>query len=158
MVEGADEKGFLDHVRRLLTPRGCGLAVTIKNAHGKGAANVLQTAIIEKRRANTAYDRWGVFFDTDTEDDNSRKLARKAEQSEIVLLRSEPNLEALLIALHKRTPDSDTLAHKKQLAEILGGYPPRNTHANWSAITRESLYAAAETMPIIRDLRHLLKI
>ena len=35
--EGRHEEAFLNHVKLRYAPRGCGLAVTIKNARGKGA-------------------------------------------------------------------------------------------------------------------------
>ena len=35
--EGATEEAFLRHVKSIYAPRGAGLKVTIKNAHGKGA-------------------------------------------------------------------------------------------------------------------------
>ena len=36
--EGRHEEAFLNHVKQLYAPRGCGLSVTIKNARGKGAS------------------------------------------------------------------------------------------------------------------------
>gem|GEM_PF-2578925 len=34
--EGRHEEAFLNHLKQLYVPRGCGLSVTIKNARGKG--------------------------------------------------------------------------------------------------------------------------
>jgi hypothetical protein len=39
--EGASEVLFLEHLKRLYHQRGSGLAIAIKNAHGKGAGHVI---------------------------------------------------------------------------------------------------------------------
>ena len=38
--EGRHEEAFLNYLKQLYVPRGCGLSVTIKNARGKGALHV----------------------------------------------------------------------------------------------------------------------
>ena len=50
--EGDTEKAFLDYLKSLYVTRGCGVSVTIRNAHGKGPINVVDTAI---RQSRTVY-------------------------------------------------------------------------------------------------------
>jgi hypothetical protein len=61
--EGYHEEAFLNHVKQLYAPRGCGLSVSIKNARGKGAKHVVDWAI--RQAANTAYDSVAAMLDTD---------------------------------------------------------------------------------------------
>ena len=61
--EGRDDAAFLRHVKGLYVPRGCGLSVTIKHAHGKGAKGVIDWTV--RQIANVAYDQVAAMVDTD---------------------------------------------------------------------------------------------
>lgn len=61
--EGYHEEAFLSHVKQIYAPRGCGLAVTIKNARGKGAMHVVDWTI--KQIANAQFDIVAAMLDTD---------------------------------------------------------------------------------------------
>ena len=114
--EGADEVAFLKHVKQLYVERGCGLAVTIKNAQGKGAKHVVEWTI--KQAAIADYDAVAVLLDTDT--DWSASVRKQAERKKIHLLLSEPCFEALLLRTLGQHPVEVTAALKSQFAPFVG--------------------------------------
>ena len=63
--EGTTEQAFLRYIKSLYISRGCGVGVTIRNAHGKGPDHVVDYAIRPCR--NAAYDQVVVLLDTDLE-------------------------------------------------------------------------------------------
>ncbi len=63
--EGRHEEAFLNHLKKLYVPRGCGLSVTIKNARGKGALHVVSWTA--RQIANADYDVVAVLLDTDVD-------------------------------------------------------------------------------------------
>lgn len=91
--EGDTEKAFLQHVKEIYAPRGCGLVVTVKNARGKGAKHVIEQTI--KWTYTGAYDSVAVLLDTDT--DWSPQVVKKAKSVQIVVLTSEPCFEAMML-------------------------------------------------------------
>jgi len=86
---------FLTHVKGLFISRGCGLAVKIKNAQGKGAKHVVEWTV--RQKAIAAYDTVAVLVDTDT--DWSDSVDRLARKKKIRLLLSEPCFEALMMRI-----------------------------------------------------------
>lgn len=113
--EGADEVAFLNHVKRLYVSRGCGLAVKIKNAQGKGAKHVIEWTIRQKAIAD--YDVVAALLDTDT--DWSPGVAKLAKQKKIQVLTSEPCFEALMLRILEANPNGDAQALKKQFAPFV---------------------------------------
>ena len=67
--EGRHEMAFLNHLKQLYVPRGCGLGLTIKNAGGKGALHVIEWTI--RQMANADFDTVATLLDTDTDWDFS---------------------------------------------------------------------------------------
>jgi hypothetical protein len=122
--EGRHEEAFLNHVKQLYVPRGCGLAVTIKNARGKGAKHVVEWTA--KQIANVAYDKAAAMLDTDT--DWSPAVARLARTRRIQILASEPCFDAVMLRLLGQPSGGDAKALKKCLAPFLQDDPtqPRN--------------------------------
>ena len=94
--EGDAEFEFLQHLKSIYIYRGCGKAVTIKNAHGKGARNVVEHAI--RQRKNADYDHCAAMFDTDT--DWNTVLATYAHSKRIITLPIDPCIEGLLLGIH----------------------------------------------------------
>ena len=113
--EGADEKAFLSYLKEQLVPRGAGLVVTIKNAKGKGAKGVLDYTIRQARIAE--YDTVAALFDTDT--DWSDALKKQAKSHKIVLLKSEPCFETMLLRLLGITPELESKKLKAQFAPFV---------------------------------------
>ncbi len=108
--EGDSEVAWLQHLKSLYVARGSGVAVTIKNARGKGAAHVVDVAIRQSR--NAAFDVRVVLLDTDTDwTDKTRATARKAK---VQVVPADPCLEAWLLAVHAYPVHGKTSAQLKQ--------------------------------------------
>lgn len=108
--EGDSEVAFLQHLKALYVTRGCGVAVTIKNARGKGAAHVVDVAVRQSR--NAAFDLKAALLDTDTDwNDKTRATARKAK---VQVVAADPCLEALLLTAHEHPVQGKTAANLKQ--------------------------------------------
>lgn len=113
--EGYCEVAFLAHVRRFPGVRGQAVEITIKNARGKGAAHVVESAV--RLMANFGYDHVAVLLDTDT--DWTEEVARQAASKGIQVLASEPCFEAMMLrVLGKALQRQKTL--KRQFVEHIG--------------------------------------
>jgi hypothetical protein len=117
--EGYHEEAFLNHVKQLYVPRGCGLSVTIRNARGKGAKHVIDWTI--RQIANADYDTVAAMLDTDT--DWTAAVARQAKAKKIQVLASEPCFDAVMLRLLGKTAVGDAKTLKKQLAQFLNNDP-----------------------------------
>lgn len=100
--EGDTEKAFLDHLKRLYVTRGCGVSVTVRNAHGKGPGNVIDAAM--RHAKNGDFDIVAVLMDTDLPWTNEvRALAR---EHKICMVGATPCVDGLLLQiLGKRVPE-----------------------------------------------------
>lgn len=108
--EGDSEVAWLQHLKSIYVQRGSGVAVTIKNARGKGAAHVVDVAIRQSR--NAAFDTKVVLLDTDTDwTDKTHATARKAK---VLVVPADPCLEAWLLAVHAYPIYGKTSAQLKQ--------------------------------------------
>ena len=117
--EGYAEVAFMEHLKALYIARGCGIAVTIKNARGKGALHVVEVAIRQSR--NAAFDVKAALLDTDTGwDDKTRSTARKAK---VQIVPCIPCLEAMLLALHGDVEEGQSTAYYKRSFENKFGKP-----------------------------------
>jgi hypothetical protein len=94
--EGDAELVWLGHLKRLYVARGAGLVVTLKNAHGKGAAHVVDVAIRQSR--NAAFDVKAVLLDTDT--DWTQQLKVLAKEAGVEIVAATPCLEGVLLRAH----------------------------------------------------------
>ncbi len=110
--EGYDEVAFLNHLKQLYVPRGCGLSVTIKNARGKGALHVINWTAGQS--ANAEYDVVAALLDTDT--DWNAKTEKLARTKRIQVLKSEPCFEAMMLRLIGKSATGDAYTLKKQFA------------------------------------------
>ena len=153
VVEGDDEEAFVNHVRKLFVHRGSGLSVSVKNAHGKGARNVIKAAIRERRQGG--YDRVAALFDTDTNWGQTEKIM--AKRGKVDTLPSAPCLEASLLLMLGDDPSGETAAIlKNRLESRLGGYPPRHPQAGLSIFTMERIISNRANIPMIDQLLTLL--
>lgn len=113
--EGRHEEAFLNHLKQLYVPRGCGLSVTVKNARGKGALHVIKWTV--GQIANADYDTVAALLDTDTGwDAKAKKLARRKR---IHVLKSEPCFEAMMLRMMGQPVIGDAHALKKQFAPFV---------------------------------------
>lgn len=117
--EGYHEEAFLSHVKQIYAPRGCGLAVTIKNARGKGAMHVIEWTI--KQIANAQFDVVAAMLDTDT--DWSPAVEKQARRKKIQILASDPCFDAVMLRLLGVNAEVEAKALKKKLAPYLGNDP-----------------------------------
>lgn len=113
--EGADEVAFLNHVKQLYVPRGCGLSVKIKNAQGKGAKHVVEWTA--RQMAIADYDKVAALLDTDV--DWSSAVEKLAKRKKIQVLTSEPCFEALMLRVLEENPNGNASAMKKQFAPFV---------------------------------------
>lgn len=93
--EGDAEESFLRHLKSLYVARGSGVAVTIKNARGKGALHVVDYA--RRQRLNAAFDVTAALLDTDK--DWSAATAKLALQAKVHVIPCTPCLEAMLLSI-----------------------------------------------------------
>ncbi len=115
--EGDAEECLLRHLKALFVQRDSGLAVTIKNARGKGAAYVVDFAVRHSR--NRAYDEVLAMFDTDAA--WSDAVRRTAARHKVQLLPCEPCLEALLLqAFEHKTEGLNSQQLKQRFLRELG--------------------------------------
>ena len=155
MVEGDDEEAFVKHVLKLFVQRGSGLSVSVKNARGKGARNVIEAAIREKRRGG--YDGVAALFDTDT--NWGRAESTMARKEKIGTIPSTPCLEASLLLMLGDDPSGETAAIlKARLESRLGGHPPRHPQARLSIFTMDRITSNRASVPMIDRLLTLLGI
>lgn len=127
--EGETEVAFLSHVKALYAPRGCGLAVKVICARGKGAAHVVDVAI--RQQFNAAYDVVAVLLDTDQ--DWGPAVAKRALDHEIQVLCSEPMFEAMMLRVHRLPAHGRADELKRRFASLVNGdgLTSRNYGANF---------------------------
>ena len=108
--EGKTEKIFLKHLKSLYIFRGCGVAVNIQSADGKGPEYIVNYAI--RRSCRIQSDRILVLLDTDISIEvDTRNTARKHK---IELVKSTPCFEGLLLdILNQRVPPKNTDCKKQ---------------------------------------------
>jgi hypothetical protein len=116
VCEGHAEDIFLKHIKTTFLHRAGLIALTLKNAHGKGARHVLKEAIACMKREG--YDRVAIAYDTDV--DLSEKERRQAQAKRIVLLPSSPCFEATLLQLLQQRPPVTTKECKADFQRIVG--------------------------------------
>lgn len=116
--EGYAEYTFMLHLKGLYVQRSSSVAVTLKNAKGKGALNVVRFAI--RQSSNLPYDAVAVLLDTDTDwNDKAQAIAKKAK---LIVLASRPCLEGWLLSLHGAGADGKTSSQLKEaFAQRFGG-------------------------------------
>ncbi|MBV2204221.1 MAG: hypothetical protein KUL87_02275 [Pseudomonas sp.] len=113
--EGDSEEAFLKHLRDLYCGGGGGVAVTVRNAHGKGPENVVDHTI---RQARTySYDGHVAFLDTDIP--WTDKLKKEARKAAIEMVGSSPCLEGLLLSILGKRPPEKSDACKKHIKQLL---------------------------------------
>lgn len=115
--EGYAEFQLLRYVRSLYTADNRGCKLQIGNARGKGAAHVIDYTIRQSRQAD--YRQVAALLDTDT--DWTREACENAQKHGIVLLPSEPCLEAWLLAVVGIKQNASSQGHKARFKHRFGG-------------------------------------
>lgn len=150
--EGDADASFMQHLKGLYVLRGSGVAVTIKNARGKGAAHVVDFA--RRQSMNVAFDGVAALLDTDTNwNDKARAAARKAR---VQVLPCEPCLEAMLLAIHRLPVDGrSTERLKRDFAAHFG--VPASDASVWQHFGRDSIDAALNRLAVLDALVKLMR-
>jgi len=115
--EGDAELLLLKHLKQLYLPRGCGTTLKVQGGLGKGGKGVLDYAL--RASAGFAYDRRIVLLDTDTDWNDEQR--RRAKSEEIVVVESDPCLEAWLLTIHGFASGSQTSNCKQEFSRRFGG-------------------------------------
>ena len=149
--EGDAEVVFMQHLKALYVQRGSGVAVTIKNARGKGASHVVDFA--RRQSINAAYDVVAALLDTDTDwNDKTRAAARKAR---VHTVRSEPCLEAVLLCVHRVPVEGRTPVQLKHDFAARFGVAASDSGVS-RHFPREVVDAAKDRVEVVRALVQLL--
>jgi hypothetical protein len=151
--EGDAEIAFIRHLKSLYIARGDAIAVTIKNAHGKGALHVVEVAVRQSR--NAAYDVKAALLDTDT--DWNDKTTTIARQAKVQVVACNPCLEAMLLALHGDVVQGRSTAQHKQVFAAKFGAPAHDASVYAKHFSRELLEKARLETPALEQLLGLLK-
>ncbi len=115
--EGPTEEAFLRHLKSLYIYRRCGVALAIRNAHGKGPGHVVDFAI--RQRNNATYNRVITLLDTD--DPWPDKIVKRARQKKIELIGSTPCIEGLLLRILNQPVPEQSVDCKQRITNFING-------------------------------------
>lgn len=113
--EGDSEDAFLKHLRDLYCSGGAGVAVAVRNAHGKGPENVIDYAARQARIYG--YDARTALLDTDIP--WSDKLKKEARKAKIAMIGSTPCFEGLLLSILGKCPPNKSADCKKAIRQLI---------------------------------------
>lgn len=149
--EGDAEVAFMQHLKGMYVQRGSGVAVTIKNARGKGAAHVVDFA--RRQSINAAFDVVAALLDTDTDwNDKARSAARKAR---VHVMPCDPCLEAVLLTVHLVPVEGRMTAQLKQdFAARFGAAASEGSVQKY--FPRDVIEGALARVDVLRCLVHLI--
>lgn len=149
--EGDAEVLFLQHLKALYVLRGSGVAVTIKNARGKGAAHVVDFA--RRQSVNAAYDIVAALLDADTDWNDKTRVAARRAKVQVVLC--EPCLESLLLQVHRHpVEERSTQQLKQDFAARYGG--PAHDERVLRHFDGDALTAARARLVVLATLLALM--
>jgi len=113
--EGDAEEAFLKHLRDLYCSGGAGVAVAVRNAHGKGPENVIDFAA--RQAMIYSYDARTALLDTDIP--WTDKLKENARKAKIDMVGSIPCFEGLLLSILGRHPAIQCADCKKAIQQLI---------------------------------------
>jgi len=151
--EGKAEMALLNHIRQLYLPRGCGTTLKVQGNIGKGGRGVLTYAI--RISAGLEYDRRIALLDTDTDwDDGERARAR---DEGIIVIESDPCLEAWLLAVHRFHPQLSSIGFKREFLERFGA-PAHDAAVYTAHFQPDRLDGARALVPTLERLLSALGV
>lgn len=157
VCEGDAEEVLLRHLRALYLrdQQGSGIALTIKNHHGKGGDGVLQTTIRIAQRERQTWDHVAVLIDTDKDwSDTQRQQARRQR---IHALESTPCLEAWLLEVVGQRAPAMTTDCKRTFFHQFGAEAHDDT-LHGRHFPRHVLDAARTRIKVLDELLTLLGV
>lgn len=139
--EGHTEVAFLNYLKQLYCRDKEGVSVTVKNAHGKGPDNIVQTAIREQRRGQ--YDKVAAVLDTDIP--WTEALQNDARKDQIDLIGNMPCIEALFLRLLGQVVPADTSACKTKITSVLDvDLLNKHAYSEWCTIEKLELLRSSD--------------
>jgi hypothetical protein len=151
--EGNAEVVFIHHLKSLYVVRGSGVALTIKNAHGKGALGVVNFTI--RQGLNADYDLKAAVLDTDTDwNDKTQNTARKAK---VQVVPCNPCIEAMLLSLYGDSAHGRSTEQYKKVFAARFDAPAHEAGLYAKHFPYEFLEKARNTSPVLEELLSLLK-
>lgn len=151
VVEGYTDKAFADHLKSLYVTRGCGVSVRVRNAKGKGADNVVGTAL----GVREGFDRVVCLFDADLP--LKKTLRDKARCQRFALVATSPCIEGLFLdILEKPVPDT---CHecKQRFSPIIGTADFKDAASYAPVFTKEILENRRTAIPALNKLLGMLE-
>lgn len=150
--EGKTEVAFLSYLRSLYCRDGAGAHVTVKDAHGKGPENVLDTAVGMKR--GTSYDQLAAVLDTDIP--WTDKLKNEARNQQVELIGNSPCIEALFLRVLGLNVPRSTSQCKRAIYTRLGvNLTDKNNYEGWC--NKDNLDVLSSSEPELAKLIELYK-
>lgn len=151
VTEGYTDKAFADHLKSLYVTRGCGISVRVRNAKGKGADNVVGTAL----GVREGFDRVLCLFDADLA--LKKSLRDKARRQQFTLVASSPCIEGLFLDILGK-PVPATCHDCKQLFSQIIGIADFKDAASYAPIfTKEILENRRTKIPVLNALLSTLE-
>ena len=149
--EGDTEKAFLDHLKRLYVTRGCGVTISLRNAHGKGPGNVIDATM--RHAKNGDFDIVAVLMDTDLPwTDEIRNLAC---EHRICMVGATPCVDGLLLQIPgERIPAQSNRCKSAFHARL--GRKPFVREANEQDFSKPLLNQKGKTIPSLGKLLALM--
>lgn len=148
--EGDTEVAFLTHVKGLYAPRYCGLSVTVRNARGKGPANVVQA--VQGYSKDRTFTLRAALLDTDLP--WTQEARDVAARKRITLVGSSPCLEGLLLDVLGQPVPRVSDDCKRALGRVFAGDPLR-AESYAGPFSRDVLEAARARVAALRQLLEL---
>lgn len=157
VCEGDAEEVLLQHLRKtyLRDQQGSGIALKIKNHHGKGGDGVLQTTIRIAQRERQAWDHVAVMIDTDKDWGDAQR--QQARSQRIHALESTPCLEAWLLEVVGQRAPAMTADCKRKFFSQFGAEAHDDT-LHGRHFPRHVLDAARARISVLDELLTLLGV
>lgn len=150
--EGYSEGCLLSHLRQLYLKGSLGVALSMKNARGRGGRHVLEHAISVRRR--TQYDEVAVLLDTDQDWNEAQR--RRAQAVGIKALESSPCLESWLLRVNGHDADGTGLQLKREFERRYGGRA-HDAHVYARHFPREVLDNARQRIEVLDQILRLIR-
>ena len=145
--EGKTEQAFFKHLKSLYIFRGCGVAVKIHTAKGKGPEYIVNYAVRRSRRFES--ERILTLLDTDIAIKDS--IRKQADEHNIQLVESEPCFEGLLLAMLGKSVPRTSKQCKQQCGKIFSA--PLTTQESYQELlTRDILDQRRSNIPALSKI------
>lgn len=146
--EGSSEEEFLRHLKALYVTRESNIAITVKNARGKGAAHVIGVA--QRYSHGAEFDLKVALLDTDQ--DWNKATERAAKACRVTVLASEPCFEATLLSINQHRAEG--LSSEQLKREFTARYGAAASNPSVYAVhfRKEVLDTAAQSIEFLRIL------